>query len=262
MTQMKCETSNSDYSTDWKMPQGKDGVLYVLQNAESVALPLTNTNYAGYEVDYQEGYFEFANIRIHGLMRVNSKVVEVFSQVMLEPVDPAKIGLSWKFLNTQSALDNGAADSGVELVGMDAATAAPQRDPVAAYGVTSFWSHNGSVMGMVEDAQTRKFIYLKPRSKLKKIGIETGTLLFKGFLPHGSRSIDGYSSSFSTECGTYFYDVSGSISANERRIVLKGGAPRFNSRCQQSGTRRDTLVFDYLGSVESTTLEKVASRVK
>ena len=91
----------------------------------------------------------------------------------------------------------------------------------------------------------RRFICESPRSGLLEVGVKSGTLLFFGTREGGSYSGTAYI--FSTACGRAEYQVSGTVSDDQRQVVLYGKAPRKNERCEIIGYVDDTLVFTYQG---------------
>lgn len=109
----------------------------------------------------------------------------------------------------------------------------------------SYWSHNGSVVRLVAEENYRAFYYHKPSQKVKKLGVTKDTLLFEGYR-QGNR-YDGTAFAFPSSCGDegLSYKVSGPVSTNQTKIVLKG--TRLIS-CHSSKTKVDTLTFTYLYS--------------
>lgn len=128
---------------------------------------------------------------------------------------------------------------------------APSREPASETSAppsvgSSLWSHNGSVMSLSAEGATRRFTYHRPRSGIARQGATRGALLFEGH-----RSGDTYSGTayiFSRNCGKFPYRVSGSVQNGDRRVVMRGKAPKPNDDCRIAGYRADTLVFDYLSS--------------
>ena len=52
---------------------------------------------------------------------------------------------------------------------------------------------------------------------------------------------------FSPLCGVYKYEVTGLVTEGAGRIELIGLAPVLDDTCRQVGTKRDFLVFEYVG---------------
>jgi hypothetical protein len=110
--------------------------------------------------------------------------------------------------------------------------------------VEPLWNHNGSVMRLVAEGASRKFLYETPRDGLASVGVAKGTLLFSG--RRGGNNYAGTAYVFS-ECGPKAYQVHGPVSADERQVTLFGNAPITNSSCAISQYRSDTLMFTFLG---------------
>lgn len=106
------------------------------------------------------------------------------------------------------------------------------------------WMHNGSVMELVAEGAVRKFRYAEPREGMKQQGVTPGTLLFEG-KKYGDR-YSGTAFIFSMRCGRSSYEVSGDVSADQRRVTMRGRVPRLNAKCKVTGHRDDELVFDYV----------------
>ena len=123
--------------------------------------------------------------------------------------------------------------------GPNAGTSSPPRTSGA-----SAWLHNGSVMRLSANGPKRFFHYEKPRSGIAKAGAKSGTLLFEG-----QRDGDRYTGQayiFRKGCQPTPYIVAGEVSAGERRITLRGLAPKVGADCSVVGTRDDTLIFTYM----------------
>ncbi|MFM2421825.1 MAG: hypothetical protein RL291_355, partial [Pseudomonadota bacterium] len=117
---------------------------------------------------------------------------------------------------------------------------APQPQPPRT-GPSQWW-HNGSLMELRATGNDRAFHYLEPRQGIRDLGVTRGTLLFTG-----QRSVDTYRGTahvFRGACGAWPYAVSGTVSADQRRVVMTGQAPIIDSQCRQTGTRPDELVFE------------------
>jgi hypothetical protein len=105
----------------------------------------------------------------------------------------------------------------------------------------SLWNHNGSVMRLVAEGDSRRIYYERPRSGLRQRGVRRGELLFEGH-----RNGDTYAGTafiFTSSCGKVAYDVAGAVQPGETVVIMEGEAPRLNSRCEQVGSRPDRLVF-------------------
>ena len=105
----------------------------------------------------------------------------------------------------------------------------------------SHWQHNGSLMYLVTNGVGREFFYQRPRDGLTANGVAEDTLLFNGQVVNGSYV--GTARIFRGRCGQFAYRVSGPISDNGRRVVMRGEAPRINKDCEEIGSFTDTLEF-------------------
>lgn len=106
---------------------------------------------------------------------------------------------------------------------------------------SSFWAHNGSIVGLEAQGSHRRFVYAVPRPGMQAAGASEGSLLFDG--ESSGRSYSGVAYIFSGQCGPTPYAVHGPIVDNGQRIVMQGRAPRVAWNCQTTGYFNDTLVF-------------------
>ncbi|HHZ08807.1 MAG TPA: caspase family protein [Rhizobiales bacterium] len=111
------------------------------------------------------------------------------------------------------------------------------------YKVSSYWNHNGSLMALSAQGDSRVFYYEKPRELIAKAGVTPGTVLFKGKL--SGKTYQGQAFIFSAKCGPIAYAVSGTVSADWTRVDLHGNRPVRDANCRQTGTKPDHLVFEY-----------------
>jgi hypothetical protein len=109
----------------------------------------------------------------------------------------------------------------------------------------SLWDHNGSTVSLEASGANRKFFYQAPRPGLP---VAAGTLLFSG-TRNGTR-YSGTAYVFSERCGAIGYQVSGSVTADDRSITMYGRAPLKNGSCNVVAYRDDVLVFTYLPPAE------------
>ena len=117
----------------------------------------------------------------------------------------------------------------------------PPPPPSAGQGRASLWDHNGSVMRLVANGDNRQFFYQSPRQGMINEGVTTGTLLFEGV-----RNGDTYSGTafvFRRQCGSFPFEVRGTVAGDERTVTLVGSAPRIGADCRVTGHVSDTLVF-------------------
>jgi hypothetical protein len=105
----------------------------------------------------------------------------------------------------------------------------------------SSWDHNGSVVYLVANGESRQFFYSQPRAGMLEAGVRPDSLLFTG------KSIDGryvgMAYIFNKRCGRFGYQVSGPILDDYRRVLLRGQAPRIGPNCRIQGYITDTLEF-------------------
>jgi hypothetical protein len=107
----------------------------------------------------------------------------------------------------------------------------------------TYWNFNDSVMSLAADGSSRKFYYSRPRSGLEAVGVKEGTLFFEG--TRSGNSYVGKAYVFSKYCGALAYDVTGTVSADQREVVLSGKTPRRNATCQVLNYSEDTSVFTF-----------------
>jgi hypothetical protein len=108
----------------------------------------------------------------------------------------------------------------------------------------TLWEHNGSIMCLTVNGDSRSFYYDKPRSGLIEAGAKPGDLLFSGKAV-GAQYV-GRAYVFKGRCGKFEYEVRGNILNNYRRVELQGQAPRVDDSCQITGEIKDTLVFSLM----------------
>src|SRR5689334_554480 len=94
----------------------------------------------------------------------------------------------------------------------------------------TLWDHNGSVMYLVANGQSREFYYQKPRAGMAEVGARPGSLPFRGEIENGQYSGTAYI--FNMHCGQIPFQVKGPILDNDERIVLSGQAPRVGRNCR------------------------------
>jgi hypothetical protein len=126
-----------------------------------------------------------------------------------------------------------------------AARPAPEPAALPAPSGGSFWNHNGSLMRLETDGSDRRFYYERPRPGMIAQGARKGALLFDG-IRVGER-YEGTAYIFSKRCGVFPYAVSGSVEDGDRRVVMRGRAPKPGADCGVASHRDDTLVFEYEG---------------
>jgi hypothetical protein len=105
----------------------------------------------------------------------------------------------------------------------------------------TIWDHNGSVMYLVANGQSREFYYQKPRAGMVEVGARPGSLLFRGEIDNGQYSGTAYI--FSPHCGPIPFQVKGPILNNDERIMLTGQAPRVGRNCRAYESSMSNLEF-------------------
>ena len=80
---------------------------------------------------------------------------------------------------------------------------------------------------------------------MQQAGARKGDVLFEG--TRDGSAIKGFARIFSPLCGVYKYEVTGLVTEGAGRIELIGLAPVLDDTCRQVGTKRDFLVFEYVG---------------
>ena len=124
-------------------------------------------------------------------------------------------------------------------------TAAPSQ---VRKGATSLWKHNGSMMRLSASGNARTIAYEHPRQGMQQVGVRKGDILFEG--TRDGYALKGLARIFTPACGVYKYEVAGLVAEGEGRIEMTGFVPVLDRTCRQVGTKRDYLVFEYLGRDE------------
>jgi hypothetical protein len=131
-------------------------------------------------------------------------------------------------------------NNGYKLVGPAPPAAAPLPSPATHVGA-SLWDHNGSIMRLVANGDSRQFLYHAPRQGMINEGVTNGTLLFEGV--RNGDTYFGTAFVFRRRCGSFPFEVNGTVAADERTVTMRGDAPRIDGNCNISGHVSDTLVF-------------------
>jgi len=105
----------------------------------------------------------------------------------------------------------------------------------------TIWDHNGSVVYLVANGQSREFHYQKPRAGMLDVGARPGSLLFRGEIDNAQYSGTAYI--FSPHCGPIPFQVKGPILDNDERIILTGQAPRLGRNCRANESYTSNLEF-------------------
>jgi hypothetical protein len=122
-----------------------------------------------------------------------------------------------------------------------AAVASAQAQTQTASAEPTIWDHNGSVVYLVANGQSREFHYQKPRAGMLEVGARPGSLLFRGEIDNGQYSGTAYI--FSPHCGPIPFQVKGPILDNDERIKLTGQAPRIGRNCRANESYTSNLEF-------------------
>ena len=128
----------------------------------------------------------------------------------------------------------------IALIATGAVASAQAQTQIASTEPT-IWDHNGSVVYLVANGQSREFHYQKPRAGMLEVGARPGSLLFRGEIDNGQYSGTAYI--FSPHCGQIPFQVKGPIGDNDERIILIGQAPRLGRDCRANETRTSNLEF-------------------
>ena len=130
-----------------------------------------------------------------------------------------------------------------------AAVASAQAQTQTASAEPTIWDHNGSVVYLVANGQSREFHYQKPRAGMLEVGARSGSLLFRGEIENGQYFGTAYI--FSPHCGPIPFQVKGPILDNDERIILTGQAPRLGRNCRAYESYTSNLEFRRLKPAQS-----------
>lgn len=229
----------------------QSGLVISQYDVEGLYLSGMSAPYYRYRFDPQEGHFEAAFVSIQGLVRVHTFLQEIFVSYFLEPADPAELGLTWKFQNTLEAYRKIEDGSGVKPLSMESLYLKRQEE--ARYDeapLTSYWNHEGSVIGLFEIDDHRTLSYLEPGEALRSAGVEEFAVLFEGTMS-GSGTYSGTAYTYPPRCEPQSYATQGTVSPEEDRIVLQGEVPVFDDLCRQVGTRSEAIVLTFTGTASA-----------
>jgi len=134
------------------------------------------------------------------------------------------------------------------------AVASAQAQPQTASAEPTIWDHNGSVMYLVANGQSREFHYQKPRAGMVEVGARPGALLFRGEIDNGQYS--GTAFIFNPHCGQIPFQVKGPILDKDERIILTGQAPRLGRNCRANDSSTSSLEFTRLKPTDGATQEQ------
>jgi hypothetical protein len=129
--------------------------------------------------------------------------------------------------------------------------AKPAAEPEAefsSHAKASLWLHDGSRMKLVSEGERVLVEFDRPREGLDKYGITHGSLLFQG-KRHG-KTYSGEAATYAPPCAAHTFPVTGEPSLDYRRFSLHGKVPILDGSCKVTGTRDETLTFDYEGAAQ------------
>src|SRR5215831_16788921 len=121
------------------------------------------------------------------------------------------------------------------------AVASAQVQTQTASAEPTIWDHNGSVMYLVANGQSREFHYQKPRAGMSEVGARPGSLLFRGEIDNGQYFGTAYV--FNPHCGQIPFQVKGPVLDNDERIMLTGQVPRVGRNCRAYESSTSNLEF-------------------
>jgi hypothetical protein len=103
------------------------------------------------------------------------------------------------------------------------------------------WDANGSAVAQgLEAPATVTFTFTAPRGDFASQGARAGQLLLQ--IERDGQSFSGVAYAFRPGCAPESYEVSGSISANEKVLTLKGRAPARDASCRIVAFSDQTVV--------------------
>ncbi len=243
------ETKSKNISPDHPVYIATAGEMF------SFSLPSGGTEFSNYLDD------EGLGIRYEGLVRVRETAAEESLAVVFDPIDPASVGMTWKFENTKRlyrSLKTGEYILGKEKydlrdaynkeyfkyivsqerlaeLGLPVSVSIKRGGKESSLYYDSFWLYDGSILGMAVDFETRYLIFLKPSNRHKKLGIKKNNFSFFGTKSPASYS--GKSYSFRSGCKPVPFFVDGITENEDNRIVFKGQMPLLGPGCKVSGKK-------------------------
>jgi hypothetical protein len=105
----------------------------------------------------------------------------------------------------------------------------------------SYWAHNGSTIYLLVNGNARELYYDKPKAGLNTVGVQPGSLLFRGTYSAGNYA--GTAFRFNRQCGPLAYQVSGPVTNDFEAITLYGQAPVVDASCRITKYVADKLEF-------------------
>jgi len=93
---------------------------------------------------------------------------------------------------------------------------------LSSFPISSYWNHNGSIMGLVVEGRKRTIVYVEIRGGIAKF-VKPGSVLFSG-ISNGNQ-YKGKAFRFSENLPPIDYEVEGPIMNEGSKVVLTGKAP-------------------------------------
>lgn len=234
------------------------GGLIIEGNGVQFFVSARRSEYYRYETDAAEGLEDHAFIHIEGLVRVSfpPREEEAFS-LWLDPVDPADLGLTWKYQNTLTAL--GQESSGARILDLSADWK-PTFFGDADRTLDSYWSHEGSILAYTTSGGYAEMVFVEPSDAMAARGVETGTALFQASFD-GKKAANGSVYSFTARCAPEYYEASLRFDKDGRRITGKGKRPRLDKTCRPSGTANEEFTLEYVAAGDDAEAVRARFRV-
>lgn len=224
------------------------GGLIIEGNGVQFFVSARRSEYYRYETDAAEGLEDHAFIHIEGLVRVSfpPREEEAFS-LWLDPVDPADLGLTWKYQNTLTAL--GQQSSGARILDLSA-----EWKPYFGDGdrqLDSYWSHEGSILAYMASEGYGQMVFVEPSDAMAARGVETGTTFLEASFG-GENAAEGSVYAFTARCAPEYYEASLRFDKDRRRLSGKGKRPRLDKTCRSSGTANEEFTLEYVAAGNDT----------
>ncbi len=240
-------------------------MLRIEKTGSSIELPLEDTEDWSFRFDAAEGIVEEASLTFRGPAKISLENEEIYWHLSLAPFKPSSYGESVKFANTQERVRTSDRLQATDVAYLRYEPLPPETSkaplPVAsgeaassaqagARRLTSYWTHNGSLMSLTREGPLRELAYVKPRPELSAFGIGDGIMLFVGATTDG-QSYEGEVFVISSNCIDKTYPVTGELSNGGKRITLTGAKPKLDASCNKVSDRPESLVFDLVGKAGS-----------
>lgn len=224
------------------------GGLVIEENGVQFFVSARRSEYYRYEADAAEGLENEAFVHIEGLVRVSfpPREEEAFS-LWLNPVDPADLGLTWKYQNTLTAF--GQQSSGARILDLSA-----EWKPYFGDGdkeLHSYWNYEGSILAYMTSGGYGEMLFVEPSDAMAARGVKTGTSFLEASFD-GKSSANGSVYAFTARCAPEFYEASLRFDKDRRRLTGKGKRPRLDKTCQPAGTANEEFTLEYVAAGNDT----------